>query len=50
MVPDVRIDVDYVAAARWYKSAKDVNKGKGSLLLWEPPVDEDAPVALVTTV
>jgi hypothetical protein len=51
VVPDVRIDVDYAAAARWYKSAKDVSNGEGPLLLWEPPADsEDAPAVLATTI
>ena len=51
VVPDVRIDVDYAAAARWYKSAKDVADAEGRLLLWEPPADsDDAPAALRTTI
>ena len=41
---------DDAAAARWYKSAKEVRDAEGRLLLWEPPADEETPVALVTTV
>jgi hypothetical protein len=49
VVPDVRIDVDYAAAARWYKSAKEVHDADGRLLPWEPPVEDEAPAALATT-
>ena len=35
VVPNVHIDVDYAAATRWYKSAKDVSDAEGRLLLWE---------------
>jgi hypothetical protein len=47
VVPDVQIDVDYAAAARWYKSAKEVSGAEGRLLLWEPAeVNENAPAPL----
>jgi len=46
VVPDVRIDVDYAAAARWYKSAKERHDAEGNLLLWTPPVEDESPAAL----
>ncbi len=36
VVPDVRIEVEYAAASRWYKSAKAVYDQEGNLLLWTP--------------
>jgi len=36
VVPDVRIEVEYAAASRWYKSAKAVYDQEGNLLLWAP--------------
>jgi len=50
VVPNVQIDVDYAAAARWYKSAKKRHDTEGRLLLWKPTaVNEDVPAALVTS-
>ncbi len=48
VVPDVRIDVDYAAAARWYKSAKEVSDAEGRLLPWKPAADEETPTVPAT--
>ena len=37
VVPDVLIDVEYAAAARWYKSAEAMYDTDGKLLPWTPP-------------
>jgi len=52
VVPDVRIDVEYAASPRWYKSAEAVFDEEDQLLLWEPPkqvaVDVHVPLATVS--
>jgi hypothetical protein len=40
VVPDVSIEVEYAAAARWYKSAHERSDAEGRLLLWEPPLEQ----------
>jgi len=51
VVPDVQIDVEYAAAARWYKSAKERRDADGNLLLWEPAeASVDTLVALAAPV
>jgi hypothetical protein len=36
VVPDVRVDVDFAATARWHKKAKAVYDTNGNLMLWAP--------------
>ena len=37
VVPDIRVDVDYVASTVWSKSAEKVLDADGRLMAWSPP-------------
>ena len=39
VVPDVRIDVEFVAATAWSKEAGIVRDAAGRLLAWSPPTE-----------
>ena len=40
VVPDVRVEVECVAATVWSKEAKVVRDAEGRLRAWSPPAEE----------